>query len=223
MFQNLYGALGECVLCQSGKIREDSLLGLFFFFYRAAKSLTSWKRVQLLSPIKSLHQEGQIKRNILSLFLSVNFLFNKALTLARFDEKVENGIDYLSDIKPGLFSSRGLTTGVEARALAFFQVPVNPCFPPASFCMSEWNVRVNCGMCLCTRRPAEYEATIHSCSGLQSCDSWVLRETFCMLVRPQLSHSSGYFKTSWASGKLTMIHQMLWLNVINLPCLWGGI
>lgn len=189
MFQNLYGALGECALCQSGKIREDSLLGLFFFFfYRAAKLLTSSKKVQLLSPIKSLQQEGSIKRNILSLFLSVNFLFNKALTLARFDGKVENGIDYLSHIKPGLFSSRGLTTGVEAQALAFFQVPVNPGFPPASFCMRAWNVRVNCGTCLCTRRPAEHEATIHSCSGLQSYDSWVLRETFCMLVRPQLSH-----------------------------------
>lgn len=97
-------------------------------------------------------------------------------------------------------------------------------FPPASVCLREWNVRVNCRMCLCTRRPAEREATIHSCFGLQSCDSWVLRETFCALSKPQLSHSSGYFKTNingWASGKLTTIHQMLCLNVIYLACLWG--
>lgn len=48
--------------------------------------------------------------------------------MACFDGKLEDGIDDLFCIEPGLDSSEGLTAAVGAGALAFFQAPVS--LPP---------------------------------------------------------------------------------------------
>lgn len=65
--------------------------------------------MQILLPIKTLHQEGLKKKQPFP--FSVNFLFNEALALACFDGKVEDGIDDLPRIEPGLFSHEGSLQG----------------------------------------------------------------------------------------------------------------
>lgn len=130
MFQNLHGALGECVLgkyrYRQKKRREDCRLdftGKQSCWLVQEQCNSSADFIANKNPIPGGTEKKQ------PFPFSVNFLFNEALALACFDGKVEDGIDDLPRIEPGLFSSWGLTAGVEARALAFFQASVSPGFP----------------------------------------------------------------------------------------------